>query len=232
MLTLFLKTVDATLRNTKRHYNRTCREFFKRDMQNLIESFKNVLLEIFKKNTTLYLISLTLSVTINLRKTIEHKTCCANVVTKIKYLFADICNNRGPSVIILSYPRYCRYRSVMKRLEGVEDNFLRHKLVNALGGFSVPNCNTRILFCRDTFDYPELEGHELLCNHLAPKLKGRPRGKRKKRSLSPGSESNESECSISVASTSSMVSVSCKINPIVKFNLYKMNQLWIIMSPL
>lgn len=54
----------------------------------------------------------------------------------------------------------------------------------------------QILFCRDTFDYPELEGHELLCNHLAPKLKGRPRGKRKKRSISPGSESNESESSI------------------------------------
>lgn len=91
----------------------------------------------------------------------------------------------------------------MKRLEGVEDQYLKHKLVNALGGFSVPSCHTRILFCRDTFDYPELEGHELLCNHLAPKLKGRPRGKRKKRSLSPGSESNESECSISnIASTS------------------------------
>ncbi|XP_050531322.1 uncharacterized protein LOC126900018 [Daktulosphaira vitifoliae] len=30
----------------------------------------------------------------------------------------------------------------------------------------------RVLFCRDTFDYPELETHEMLCNHLAPKLKG------------------------------------------------------------
>ncbi|KRT85809.1 hypothetical protein AMK59_2294, partial [Oryctes borbonicus] len=113
------------------------------------------------------------------------------------------CNFKGPSVIILSYPRYCRYRSVMKRLEGVENQFLRHKLVNALGGFSVPTYNTRILFCRDTFDYPELEGHELLCNHLAPKLKGRPRGKRKKRSLSPGSESNESECSIPIVASTS-----------------------------
>lgn len=94
----------------------------------------------------------------------------------------------------------------MKRLEGVENQFLRHKLVNALGGFSVPTCNTRILFCRDTFDYPELEGHELLCNHLAPKLKGRPRGRRKKRSTSPGSESNESECSISIVASTSTVS--------------------------
>lgn len=97
--------------------------------------------------------------------------------------------------MILSYPRYCRYRAIMKRIEGVEDEYIRNRIINALGGFAVTSGNTRILFCRDTFDYPELEGHELLCNHLAPKLKGRPRGKRKKRSLSPGSESNESESS-------------------------------------
>lgn len=85
----------------------------------------------------------------------------------------------------------------MKRLEGVENLHLKHKIVNALGGFYVKYPNTRVLFCRETFDYPELEGHELLCNHLAPKLKGRPRGKRKKRSISPCSESNESESSLS-----------------------------------
>lgn len=101
-----------------------------------------------------------------------------------------------PHVIILSFPKYCRYRAMMKRLEGVENVYLKYKIVNALGGFYVLHPNTRVLFCRDTFDYPELEGHELLCNHLAPKLKGRPRGKRKKRSVSPGSDSNESESSL------------------------------------
>lgn len=102
----------------------------------------------------------------------------------------------GPSVVILSYPKYCRYRAMMKRLEGVEDEFLKYNIVKALGGFSFGAENTRVMFCKDTFEYPDLEGHELLCNHLAPKLKGRPRGKRKKRSVSPGSESNESECSV------------------------------------
>lgn len=102
----------------------------------------------------------------------------------------------GPHVLILSFPKYCRYRAMMKRLEGVEDTYLKYKIVNALGGFYVKYPNTRVLFCKETFDYPELEGHELLCNHLAPKLKGRPRGKRKKRSVSPGSESNESESSL------------------------------------
>ncbi|XP_060523945.1 uncharacterized protein LOC132700561 [Cylas formicarius] len=104
--------------------------------------------------------------------------------------------NHEPHVVILSFQKYCRYRAMMKRLEGVENLYLKYKIVNALGGFYVKHHNTRVLFCRDTFDYPELEGHELLCNHLAPKLKGRPRGKRKKRSVSPGSESNESESSI------------------------------------
>lgn len=58
---------------------------------------------------------------------------------------------------------------------------------------------------QETFDYPELETHELLCNHLAPKLKGKPRGRRRKnRSDSPtsrircdsaGSDSADSEIS-------------------------------------
>lgn len=108
-------------------------------------------------------------------------------------------------MVILSYPRYCRYRAMMRRLEGVENEYLKYKIVNALGGFTAYTKNTRVLFCKDTFDYPELEGHELLCNHLAPKLKGRPRGKRKKRSVSPGSESNESESSVSNVFNSSKV---------------------------
>ncbi|CAH2237850.1 jg803, partial [Pararge aegeria aegeria] len=51
----------------------------------------------------------------------------------------------------------------------------------------------------DTFEYPELEGHEFVCNHLAPKLKGRPRGRRRRaprsrsRSRSPDSRSSDSE---------------------------------------
>lgn len=69
-------------------------------------------------------------------------------------------------VVVLSYPRYCRYRGVMKRLQGVEEEWLKTSMVVALGGFTCPWKNTRILFCKETFDYPELEGHELLCNHL------------------------------------------------------------------
>lgn len=96
----------------------------------------------------------------------------------------------------------------MQGLVGLEDECIQENILRALGGFAVNSKNTRILFCRDTFDYPDLEGHELLCNHLAPKLKGRPRGKRKKRrSISPGSESNESESSVSNVFTPSKVSI-------------------------
>ncbi|RXG56228.1 AT-rich interactive domain-containing protein 5B [Armadillidium vulgare] len=83
-------------------------------------------------------------------------------------------------------------RALLKRLEGVEEEAMKSNIVKALGGFVVPSRRTRLLFCRDVFDYPELEGHDLLCNHLAPKLQGRPRKKRRRR---PDSESESSETS-------------------------------------
>uniref|UniRef100_A0A182T663 ARID domain-containing protein n=1 Tax=Anopheles maculatus TaxID=74869 RepID=A0A182T663_9DIPT len=109
-------------------------------------------------------------------------------------------------VAVLSFSRYCRYRALLKRLEGVQHAWLRNALVETLGGFVAPVPDMRIMFCKETFDYPELETHELLCNHLAPKLKGRPRGKRKKtlsdssqytkkEGCSDESESNESDVS-------------------------------------
>ncbi|RZF38263.1 hypothetical protein LSTR_LSTR008986 [Laodelphax striatellus] len=111
-------------------------------------------------------------------------------------------------VVVLSFPRYCRYRGLLKRLEGVHNKWLRTALVVALGGFTVPCRNTRVLFCKDTFDYPDLEGHELLCNHLAPKLKGRPRKKRKIYSNTPEGSECESESSQSTtSSTKTKVSI-------------------------
>ncbi|XP_065339336.1 AT-rich interactive domain-containing protein 5B-like isoform X1 [Cloeon dipterum] len=100
---------------------------------------------------------------------------------------------RTQNVVVMSFPRYCRYRSVVKRIEGEEKEAPRHAaLTAALGGLPDAQADTVVLFCRDNFDYPELETHELLCNHLAPKFAGRPR-KKKRRNASPGSESNESE---------------------------------------
>lgn len=103
----------------------------------------------------------------------------------------------SPGVVVFSYPRYCRYRALVARLEGIQADWLRDSLVAALGGYSAPSNNTRILYCKDTFEYPELEGHEFVCNHLAPRLKGRPRGRRRRaprsRSRSRSSRSTDSD---------------------------------------
>ncbi|KPJ12756.1 AT-rich interactive domain-containing protein 5B, partial [Papilio machaon] len=86
----------------------------------------------------------------------------------------------SPGVMVFSYPRYCRYRALLARLDGIQADWLRDSLVAALGGYAAPTKNTRILYCKETFEYPELEGHEFVCNHLAPRLKGRPRGRRRR----------------------------------------------------
>ncbi|KAI5640795.1 ARID/BRIGHT DNA binding domain-containing protein [Phthorimaea operculella] len=103
----------------------------------------------------------------------------------------------SPGVVVFSYPRYCRYRALLARLEGMQSAWLRDSLVAALGGYAAATNNTCILYCKDTFEYPELEGHEFVCNHLAPRLKGRPRGRRKRahrsRSHSRSSRSSDSE---------------------------------------
>ena len=78
----------------------------------------------------------------------------------------DVVEPNNLHVIILAFDKYCRIRGLLKRLEGVEEEYMRSRIVVALGGFVVPSRRTRMLFCRDVFDYPELEGHDLLCNHL------------------------------------------------------------------
>lgn len=72
---------------------------------------------------------------------------------------------------------------------------------------------------QETFEYPELETHELLCNHLAPKLKGRPRGRRRKvRSDSPSSrircDSGGSDSCTSEISACSVEKVYSKYSPL------------------
>ncbi|KAG7298488.1 hypothetical protein JYU34_018117 [Plutella xylostella] len=120
---------------------------------------------------------------------------------KTKMDFSDVDKEKSaipvdPSragVVVFSYGRYCRYRALLSRLEGLQADWLRQALVAALGGYAAPTSNTCILYCKDTFEYPELEGHELICNQLAPRLKGRPRRRRRRaRSLSHSSESADS----------------------------------------
>ncbi|MBN3280888.1 ARI5B protein, partial [Polyodon spathula] len=91
---------------------------------------------------------------------------------------------QGVSVKVLSYLQYCRFRSMHKRMQGVAHaSSLKDPHLLALGGIRVTNHNTRILYCRDTFNHPTLESNtsiwtEFGCTSLS--MKGRPR-KRKGR---------------------------------------------------
>ena len=78
----------------------------------------------------------------------------------------DVPSADDPAVIVLSTAQYIRYKSVAKRIAGRERQWMRHSIVRALGGFTTETSRTRILYCGESFDYPELEEHPYLCNHL------------------------------------------------------------------
>ena len=86
--------------------------------------------------------------------------------------WGDRGNRWEQQVMVLSYPAYCRYRSALKRLERCEAQYMKQAVVLAIGGRPAPSPNTRVVFCKDTFDYPELEDHQLLCNHLGQWMGG------------------------------------------------------------
>lgn len=60
-------------------------------------------------------------------------------------------------VKVLSYPQYCRFRSLQRRiLESARGPGLQDPHLLALGGIkALPN--TRLMYCRDTFSHPALE---------------------------------------------------------------------------
>ena len=88
------------------------------------------------------------------------------LITLILFLIGDTKSKDDLAVIILSHSQYSRYRSVLKRIAGCEKEWMNNSLIVALGGFTTPTRRTYVLFCRDNFDYAELEEHPHLCNHL------------------------------------------------------------------
>ncbi|XP_038563564.1 AT-rich interactive domain-containing protein 5B [Micropterus salmoides] len=98
-------------------------------------------------------------------------------------------------VKVLSYPQYCRFRSLQRRIQdaarspGLQDPHLL-----ALGGVkALPN--TRFMYCRDTFNHPTLENNssfswQFRCPSLS--LRGRPR-KRKARDGKDSPTSSQSD---------------------------------------
>uniref|UniRef100_A0A667I5Z6 AT-rich interaction domain 5B n=1 Tax=Lynx canadensis TaxID=61383 RepID=A0A667I5Z6_LYNCA len=73
------------------------------------------------------------------------------------------------NVIVLSYPQYCRYRSMLKRIQDKPSSILTDQFALALGGIAVVSKNPQILYCRDTFDHPTLIENESICDEFEPK---------------------------------------------------------------
>uniref|UniRef100_A0A673BVB0 AT-rich interaction domain 5B n=1 Tax=Sphaeramia orbicularis TaxID=375764 RepID=A0A673BVB0_9TELE len=72
----------------------------------------------------------------------------------------------GRKVLVLSYPQYCRYRSVLARLSEQPSSLLIDHTVLALGGIAALGGATMILYCRDTFDNPTLLKNESICDEF------------------------------------------------------------------
>lgn len=73
-------------------------------------------------------------------------------------------------MIVLSYPQYCRYRSMLKRIQDKPSSILTDQFALALGGIAVVSKNPQILYCRDTFDHPTLIENESICDEFGESL--------------------------------------------------------------
>ncbi|XP_071827980.1 uncharacterized protein [Apostichopus japonicus] len=107
-------------------------------------------------------------------KTTSDKAVC----TKGRGTEFDEDDKDKSQVTILSYNRYCRHKAMLKRLESTGQQWWSCPEVRSMGLVLVPHKGTKMLFCREEFEHPSLADNEQLCDHLAPKLKGRPRKKR------------------------------------------------------
>ena len=89
---------------------------------------------------------------------------------------------RSSSVVILSFPQYCRYRAVERRLEAAggsaaADGFsVSDTVLRAVGrprSASLTGAGAgvvRVMFCRSTFCHPDLDQHEFRRDLLSTSL--------------------------------------------------------------
>lgn len=83
--------------------------------------------------------------------------------SSVSYLLlsGDLVERQG--IKVLSYPQYCRFRSLQRRIQaGARGPVLQDLHLLALGGVKA-RPNTRLLFCRDTFNHPTLESAGFSC---------------------------------------------------------------------
>lgn len=97
---------------------------------------------------------------------------CFNLQNNIKkitkflalFLFLDGLNC---NVQIIDSTAYCRLRTALKRAEGKEfKEILRCPKLVALYGLRSIKPDHHIMYCKETFECPELENHDYRCDHL------------------------------------------------------------------
>lgn len=98
---------------------------------------------------------------------------CVNYIISVDFLTVClyfVCfsgqEEDGRKVLVLSYPQYCRYRSVLARLREQPSSLFIDHTVLALGGIAALGGSTRILYCRDTFEHPTLLQNESICDEF------------------------------------------------------------------
>lgn len=100
----------------------------------------------------------------------SHSICCNLCGPSITICLYFVClpgqEEDGRKVLVLSYPQYCRYRSVLARLREQPSSLLIDHTVLALGGIAALGGGTRILYCRDTFEHPALLQNESICDEF------------------------------------------------------------------
>ena len=81
------------------------------------------------------------------------------------FIFTDgLCCN----VQIMNFNSYCRLRTAMKRNEGRSfDELASDEDMNSVYNLSIiTRAANYVMFCKETFENPELENHEYRCDHL------------------------------------------------------------------
>jgi len=89
----------------------------------------------------------------------------------------DVRRSSSSSIVILSYPQYCRYRAVQRRLEtapgsggSASQHSLAEDVLRAIGRPASVGGVARVMFCRSTFCHPELDEHEFRRDLLSTSL--------------------------------------------------------------
>jgi len=90
------------------------------------------------------------------------------------YIERNVRHSSSSSIVVLSYPQYCRYRAVQRRLETVPADSagvcLNDTILQAIGRLASVGGVARVMFCRSTFSHPDLDEHEFRRDLLSKSL--------------------------------------------------------------